>query len=101
MSTGLLSTLTTSFCKSLASICKGSIKCVFLNNRPCQARPTFVGINSNETLFYQFTGSVNKCGIICNTIDESYAQVCVPNKVEDVNVKVFNMTLGVCSTWIV
>ena len=32
---------------SLATSSKGHIKCVFLNNQPCQAIPTFVDINSN------------------------------------------------------
>ena len=91
---GLLNTLTTSFHESLASVSKGSIKCVSLNNRPCQARPTLVDINSNETPFYPFAASVNKCGIICKTSDESYARVCVSNKVEHMNVKLFNIILG-------
>ena len=32
--------------------------------------------------------SVNKCGK--STIDDPFARVCVPNKVKDMNVKVFN-----------
>ena len=60
---GLLSTCTVQiFNGSLAFNSKGPVKCVSLNNRPCQARPTFVIINSNETLFYPFTASVNNCG---------------------------------------
>ena len=46
---GLLSALTTWSCsESLASISEGCIKCVSLNNRPCQARPTLGDVNSNE-----------------------------------------------------
>ena len=52
---------------------EGSIKCVSLNNQPCQARPTLVEINCNETLLYPFTVSVNKCGGSYNAIDHSYA----------------------------
>ena len=37
-------------------------------------------LNSDETLFYPFTVSVNKCGERGNTIDFPYVQVCVPNK---------------------
>ena len=55
----------------LASNSKEPIKCVSLNNLPCQARPTFVNINSNETVFYSFTVTINKCGGSCNiTIDQ-------------------------------
>ena len=44
-----------SFGSSLASNYRKPIKYVSINNRPCQARPTLVNINSDETLFYQFT----------------------------------------------
>ena len=48
---GLLSAFTTrGFGKSLACNSEGCIKCVSLNNRPCQARPILVDVNSNETL---------------------------------------------------
>ena len=38
-------------------------------------------------VFYPFTLSVNKWGGSCNTIDDPYAQVYVPNKVKNMNVK--------------
>ena len=61
---------------------KGNIKCVSLNDHPCQTRPNIVNIRSDENLFYPFTVSVDKFGGICNTIDDPYAQVRVPNKVK-------------------
>ena len=70
-----------SFIESFASYFKEPIKYASLNNQPCQAL-ILVGINSNETLFYLFTVSGNKCGGSCNTIDDPYAQVGVPNKVK-------------------
>ena len=33
-----------------------------------------------------------------STIDDSYARVCVPDKVKNMNVKVFNLMLGVNET---
>ena len=54
-------------------------------------RPTLVNINSDETLFYSFTFSVNKCGRRSNTINDPYARDCVPNKVKNMNLKVFNL----------
>ena len=62
-------------------------------NYQCQARQTLVDINSNETFFYPFTDSVNKCGGSCDTIDVPYARVCVLNKIRNLNVKVFNLML--------
>ena len=74
------------------------INFVSLNIRPCKARSTLVNTNSDETLFYPFTVSVNKYGGTCNTIDDPYASVCVPNKVKNITVKVFNLMSGVNET---
>ena len=76
---------------SIASNSERPIKCVSLNKRSCKAIPTIVDIKSNETLFYPLTVSVNKCGGSCNTIDDPCARVCAPNKVKNMNVKVFNL----------
>ena len=32
-----------------------------------------------------------KCGGNCNTTDDLYPRVCVPDKVNNINVKVFNL----------
>ena len=96
---GLLKVCTVkSFDESLASSFEGSIKCVSLNNRPCQAKPTIVNSSFNEALFYPFTVSVNKCGGSCNTIYDPYLRVNAPGKVKNMNVKVFNLVLGVNET---
>ena len=79
------------FDESLVSNLKVPIKCTFLSNQPCRARPTLVDISSYETLFYMFTVGVNKCGGNCNTIDDLYARVCKQN----VKIKVFNLMSGV------
>ena len=71
---GLLSACTVvSFGESLAfSNFEGRLKCISLSNRPCQTRPTIVDISLNETLFYSFSVSINKCSGNCNTIDNPY-----------------------------
>ena len=72
--------------------------CIF-KNRPCQDRSTRVNINWNEGLYYPFTVSVSKCDGSCNSIDDPYAKVCVPDKVKGMNVKkVFNLMLRVNDT---
>ena len=76
-----------SFSKALVSNSQELIKCVSLTNRPCEVRPTLVKINSNESFFDSFTVSVNKCGVSCNTTDYPYAQVCLPNKMKNMNLK--------------
>ena len=57
---------------------------------------SLVSINSDETLFYPFT--VNKSGGGCNTIDNTYAQFSIPNKVKNMNVKLFNLISWVHET---
>ena len=69
-----------SYGEILFSNSKGPIRYVSPNNHECQTRPTLANINSDETLFYPLTVSVNKCGERGNTIDFPYVQVCVPNK---------------------
>ena len=86
------------FDESLASSFEISIKCVSLNNRPCQARLTLVNSGFNETLFYPFTVSFIKCGGSCNTIYDPYVRVNAPSKVKNMNVKVFNLVLVVNET---
>ena len=41
---------------------------------------------------------MNMCGQSCNTTDDSYVRVCVPNKGENINVKVFDLIFGVNET---
>ena len=76
-----------SFSKALVSNSQELIKCVSLTNRPCEVRPTLIKINSNESFFDSFTVSVNKSGVSCNTTDYPYAQVCLPNKMKNMNLK--------------
>ena len=52
---------------------KEPTKYLTLNNRPCQATPTFFNISSDETISSPFSGTVNKCGGSCNTIDNTLA----------------------------
>ena len=52
----------------------------------------------NLFVCYPFTVSVNNCVGSCRTIDDPYARICVPNKVKNMNVKVFNLMSGVNET---
>ena len=79
----MLSVSTTgSFRESLVFNSKGPIKCKSLNNQPSKARPTFVNINSGETLLYPFIFTVTEGRGSCNTIEDPGARICVPNKVK-------------------
>ena len=72
---------------SWASNYKEPIKCVSLNNKACQTGSCQYNLWWNS--FFPYTFSVNKCGGSCNIVDDPCARDYVPNKVENVNAKVF------------
>ena len=82
----------------LNSISKGPMVCVSINNQTCKSRPRLVNINTDKTLFDPVTVTVNKCGESCNTIDDVYSRGCVPNKIKNMNVKIFNLMSGLNET---
>ena len=62
-----------------------------MNNHACKARPEIVNVNSNNPIFYPFSNKTSKCSDNCNNINDPYAEICVPDVVKDLNVKVFNL----------
>ena len=42
-------------------------------------------------MFYADSIKINRCKGSCNTINDPYAKICVPDQVKDTNVKVFNL----------
>ena len=68
-----------------------SFSCVSMNNQPCKARPEIINVSSNNPVFYHFSIKTSKCTDNCNNINDPYAKICVPDVVEDLNVKVFNL----------
>ena len=72
-------------------------KCVSSNNQPCQISPT-LDVNSNEPPLCPFMVSFKKCGGRYNTTDDPYAQIFIPDKVKNMNEKVFNLMSRVNET---
>ena len=68
-----------------------SLECVSMNNQECKIRPEIIDINTNELLFYLYSITINKCKGSCNTINDPYAKICVPDNIKNTNVKVFNL----------
>ena len=62
-----------------------------MNNQECKVRPKIVDINSNNPMFYLFSVKINRCSGNCNSINDPYAKICVPDVVKNLNVKVFNL----------
>ena len=66
-----------------------SLEYVSINNQECKTRTKIINTNNNEPMFYPFSIKVNKCS--CNNINDPYGKLCVPDVVENINVKVFNL----------
>ena len=96
---GLLSASTTGhFGESLTSNFDGCIKCVSLNNQPGQATPSLININSNKSLYYPLTVSINIYGRSYNSIGDPNAPLYVPDRVKNMNEKGFNLILRLNET---
>ena len=68
-----------------------SLECVSMNNQECKARTKIIDVNNNEPVFYPYSIKVNKCSGSCNNINDPYAKLCVPDTINNINVKVFNL----------
>ena len=68
-----------------------SLNCISMKNQECKVRPEIINVNSNNPIFYPFSIKINKCSGNCNNINNPYANICVPDVIKDLNVKVFNI----------
>ena len=68
-----------------------ALDCISMKNQECKVRPEIININSNNPMFYPFSIKINKCSGNCNNINDLYAKICVPDVIENLNVKVFNL----------
>ena len=61
-------------------------KCISMNSQECRVRPEIVSFNSDEPVFYPFSIKTSKCSSSCNNINDSYAEMCVPEVIKNINV---------------
>ena len=62
-----------------------------MNNQECKIRTEIISVNTNEPMFYPYSVKINKYKGSCNTINDPYAKLCVPDTIKNINVKVFNL----------
>ena len=67
------------------------LSCISMKNQECKTIPHVVNVNNNNPIFYPFSIKTGKCNGNCNNINNSYAKICVPDVIKDLNVKVFNL----------
>ena len=68
-----------------------SLECISMNNQECIIRPEIINLNTNEPMLYPYSIKINKCKGSCNTINDPYAKICVPDNIKNINVEVFNL----------
>ena len=68
-----------------------SLEFVSINNQECKIRSEIINVNTNEPVFYPYSITINKCKGSCDTINDSYAKLCVPDTIKNINTKVFNL----------
>ena len=75
----------------LSSSMTGALKCISMNNQECIVRPEIIDVSSNNPIFYPFSVKINRCSGNCNSINDPYVKICVPDVVKNLNIKVFNL----------
>ena len=73
-----------------------SLECVPMSNQECKIRSEIINVNTNEPMFYPYSITMNKCKGICNTINDPYVKLCVPDTIiksilSITMIKVFNL----------
>ena len=69
-----------------------SLECVSLNNQECKIRTEIISLNTNEPMSYPYSIKINKCNRSSNTINDSYAKICVPDNIKNANVNLSSGT---------
>ena len=67
-------------------------------NEKCMSRPKVINLNKYEIVFYPYSIKLNKCSGSCNTINDPFAKLCVPDITKNINVKVFNLMARINET---
>ena len=67
------------------------LECVSMSNQEFKVSSKIVNVNSNEPLFYRFSIKISKCSGSCKNINDTYAKLCAPDVVKNLNIKVFNL----------
>ena len=61
---------------------ENSLECVSMNNQECKIRSEIIIVNTNEPIFHPCSITINKCKGSCNTINDPYAKLCVPDTIK-------------------
>ena len=66
-----------------------------MNNWQYMVRQMLLNLNLDGLQYYPFIISIDRCNGSCNIVEDLLCKICVYNKIEDVNLKVFNIIKGI------
>ena len=70
-----------------------------MSNQKYMIQPTLINLYPNEYSqefhCYPFAVKLDRCVGSCNTLNDLFNKVCIPNKTEDLNLSVFSMITGI------
>ena len=67
-----------------------SLSCISMSNQGCKKRLQVININSNNPIFYPFSIKTSKSSGNSSSVNDSYAKICVPDIIKNLNLKVFH-----------
>ena len=70
------------------------LSCILMNNEECKVRPQIVDIDGDDSAFFSFSIKTGKCRGSCDNINNPCAKLCVPDVVNNLNLKVSNLVTG-------
>ena len=62
-----------------------------MNDQKYKTRPQVVNVDGDEPVFFPFSIKTSNSSGSCNNINYPYANICVPDVVKNLNVKIFNL----------
>ena len=62
-----------------------------MNNQERKIRTEIINLDTNEPMFYPYSIKIKRCKGSCNTINDPYAEICIPNEIKNTDIKVFNL----------
>ena len=77
------------FLSSFASVI--SLSCISMKNQECKVRLQIVNVNSVDPVFFALSIKTSNCSSSCNNINDAYANICVPDVINILNDKLFNL----------
>ena len=61
-------------------------------------KQTLIHLNPDKRHYCPLIISMNRSNGSCNTAEDPFCRICVPNEIEDVNQKISNMIKGIKDT---